>query len=373
MGPLLCMVRKEFLQLRRDRAMMALIVVMPLIQLVILSNALNNDLKNIRISVLDEDRTPLSRRLVDSLEQADVFVIGPAVSGTAAVRKQLQEGRADLALRLPRGFAAAAARGDLPRTGLYVDGVNSSIAGRAAADARAIVVREPGRDPESELLNTGAGGAPAIPAEVRCFYNPELESRIYMVPGVVVMLITLITAVVTGMAVVREKEIGTLEQILVTPLTPLQFVLGKTLPIAMIALFDLVLASAVAMIFFGVPLAGSPGLLLLGTLFYVSVALGLGLLASTVSDTQQQSMFTIWFFLTFAMLLSGFFFPVQNMPEWSHPLVWINPMSWYMKIVRGVFLKGATARDLARELVILGGMGAAAYGLAAARYARRID
>jgi len=372
-GPLLCMMRKEFLQLRRDRAMMALIIVMPLIQLVVLSNALNNDLKNIRISVLDEDRTPLSRRLVDSLDQADAFVLGPAASGPEVLREHLQKGRSDLALHVPHGFAADAIRGERPQAGLYVDGVNSSIAGRAAADAAAVVAREGGRDPESTLKAAGASAGPTVTMDTRYFYNSELESRIYMVPGVVVMLVTLISALITGMAVVREKEIGTLEQVLVTPLTPLQFILGKTLPIALIALFDLALASGVAMVFFDVPLTGSSGVLVLGTLAYLSVTLGLGLLASAVSDTQQQAMFTVWFFLTFAMLLSGFFFPVQNMPVWSHPLVWINPMSWYMNIVRGVFLKGATVTDLARELLVLAGMGALAYGLALARFGRTTD
>jgi ABC-2 type transport system permease protein len=253
------------------------------------------------------------------------------------------------------------AAGRSPAIGLLVDGSNSSVAGRGAGYAEALLAREARR---LAAENGAAAGRPPVAAAVRFFYNPELESRLYMVPGIIVILVTIISALVTGLAVVREKELGTLEQIAVTPLSPLQLIAGKTIPFALIALVDFALAMAIARIWFAVPLAGAPWALVLGVLCFLLVTLGLGLLASAVSDTQQQAVFTVWFFLVFAIMLSGFFFPVQNMPEWARVLTWLDPMRFFMAVVRGVLLRGAGVADLAGELAVLLAMGVAAFGSA---------
>jgi ABC-2 type transport system permease protein len=357
MGALGCLVRKEFQQLRRDKAMLRLVLVVPLVQLLVLSYALNNDLRNVKVSVLDEDRTPLSREIADALWESDVFVPGPSLASGDQLTAALQRGQTSVAVRIPRGFANDVAQGLSPALGLHVDGTNSSIAGRAAGYA------------ESIIAGVAAGSA-SRRAEVRFFYNPELESRLYMVPGIIVMLVTLISALVTGMAVVREKELGTLEQVQVTPLSSLQFVAGKALPFGLIALFDLILATTFAMAWFHVPLTGSPWVLLLGVLLYLTVTLSLGLLASVVSQTQQQAMFTVWFFLVFAIMLSGFFFPVQNMPAWAQAVTWINPMRFFMTIIRRVLLTGAGFADLVRELVVLGAMGLVVFTSAVVAFRR---
>lgn len=369
MRALLCLVRKEFLQLGRDKALLRVVVVLPIFQLLVLSYALNNDLRNVRVAALDEDRTPLSRLILEAIEQADVFVAGPIAADADELAALLQSGACDLAVHVPAGFARDVMRGGGPAVGILVDGTNSSIAGRGAGYAEAIVAREAAR--YAAAAGTVPASLPRVQASVRFLYNPELESRMFMVPGVIVMLVTIVTALVAGMAVVREKEIGTLEQVQVTPLSSLQFVVGKTLPFALIGLVDLALATTFARLWFHVPLAGPPWVLLLGVLAYLVVALGLGLLASAVSHTQQQAMFTVWFFLTFAIMLSGFFFPVQNMPDWARVLTYINPMRFFMAIVRGVLLRGATLPDLADELLILAGMGVAAFGGAVAAYGRR--
>ncbi len=348
MRPLACLVRKEFLQLRRDTAMLRLVLALPIFQLLLLSYALNNDLRNVRVSVLDEDRLPLGREIADALWESDVFVPGPPLATGDDLAAALQHGRCDLALRIPAGFARDVAQGRSPAVGVHVDGSNSSLGGRAAGYAQTII---------SQV----AAGRDVRAGVVRFFYNPELESRLYMVPGIIVMIVTIISALLTGLAVVREKELGTLEQVQVTPLGSLQFIAGKTLPFALIALMDLALATAFAMAWFHVPLTGSPLVLLLGVLTYLLVTLSLGLLASVVSDTQQQAMFTIWFGLVFAILLSGFFFPIENMPAWARGLTWINPMRFFMAIVRGVLLRGAGLADLADELLVLLAMGVAAF------------
>lgn len=366
---LLTLVRKEFRQLRRDPALLRLVLVLPIVQLVVMSYALNSDLKDLRVAVLDEDRTPLSRRLVEAFPHGTTFSAGPAVAGPAGLAQLLRTHGCDLAVHVPAGFARDVAAGRSPAVALVVDGSNSSIAGRGAGYAEALLAREALR------LAAEAGprpaGAPVAPA-VRFFYNPELESRLYMVPGVIVILVTIISALVTGLAVVREKELGTLEQIGVTPLTPLQLIAGKTIPFALIALLDLLLATGFAMAWFKVPLAGHPAVLLLGVLAYLLVTLGLGLLASAVSSTQQQAVFTVWFFLVFAIMLSGFFFPVQNMPDWARALTWLNPMRFFMAIVRGVLLRGAGLADLSREFLVLAAMGLAAFGTAVALFRRSL-
>ena len=379
MRPLLCLVRKELLQLRRDPALLRLVIMVPLVQLLVLAYAINNDLRNLRVSVLDEDYTPVSRRLTEALDHADVFVPGPMPADTHQLARLLQEGRTDLAVYVPRDFSRDILKGSLPALGLEVDGTNSSIAGRGAGYALEVISRQaaPIAWPLQPVgaAEDGAGGgeatgnaSPIVAGSIgrtvaipRFFYNPELESRFYMIPGIIVMLVTIISALVTGMAVVREKEIGTLEQVMVTPLSSLQFVAGKTLPFALIALLDLALATVFARLWFGVPLVGSPLVLLLGALLYLLVTLGLGLLASAVSNTQQQAMFTVWFFLIFTILLSGFFFPVENMPGWARALTYLNPMRFFMEIVRGIFLRGSGLVDLAGQLLILLVMGVVSF------------
>jgi drug efflux transport system permease protein len=364
MRALRCMIRKEFLQLRRDPALLRIVLLMPIVQLLVLAYALNNDLRDLRVGVLDEDHTPLSRSIVDAFPHSDTFAPGPRADGPADLDRLLRRGACDLALHIPPNFARDVAAGRSPAVGVVIDGTNSSIAGRGAGYAESIILREASRA-------AGDGAArPPLSAAVRFFYNPELETRLYMVPGIIVMLVTIISALVTGMAVVREKEIGTLEQVMVTPLSSFGFIAGKTLPFALIALVDLALATAFAMAWFHVPMTGSPAVLLIGVLCYLLVTLGLGLLASAVSDTQQQAMFTVWFFLVFAILLSGFFFPVQNMPAWARALTWLNPMRFFMSIVRGVLLRGAGFADLAPDLLVLLAMGAAAFGGAVAMFRR---
>lgn len=368
MRALRCLVRKEFLQLRRDTALLRVVFALPIFQLLVLSYALNNDLRNVRVGVLDEDRTVLSRSVLDAFPAADVFVAGPVARDAAGLERLLQTGACDLAVHVPAGFERDVLAGRSPAVGISVDGTNSSLAGRGAGYAGTVVMQEATRY-AAAAAGTGKA-APRVGAVVRFLYNPELESRLFMVPGVIVMLVTIISALATGMAVVREKELGTLDQVLVTPLTPLQYVVGKTLPFGLIALVDLALATAFARLWFHVPMLGSPWVLLLGVLAYLLVTLGLGLLASAASNTQQQAMFTVWFFLVFAIMLSGFFFPVDNMPQWAQWMTRVNPMRYFMDIVRGVLLRGAGLADLRGELLTLLGMGVAAFGGAVLAFRR---
>jgi len=375
--PIPFIVRKEFRQLFRDRALVGIVVFVPLVQLFLFGYAANTDLVDVRVALLDQDRSPESRALADAFYSSDVFVPGPPAASPGDLERFLVQREADVSIWIPPGYGertASFARRSLTGTGdrgeagaqvgVLVDGTNSSLAGRAAAYA-AWIISQAASPP-------GAAQTAPLAARSRFFYNPELRSRDYMVPGIVVLIVTIISGLLTGMAVVREREIGTLEQLMVSPLTPGQLIAGKTIPFAILAFLDLALATLVAVLWFRLPFEGSAWLLAAGALVYLLVTLGLGLLASTVSSTQQQAMFTLWFFLIFAILMSGFFYPIENMPPGIRWLTYADPLRYMMKIVRGVFLRGATFADLWPQFAALGGMGLVIFSAAVWRFRKRV-
>lgn len=367
MGPLLFLIRKEFLQIRRDPAMLRLIFIVPVLQMMVLGYAANLDLERVPVSFLDQDRTAASRALVDAFLAVSTFVPGPAATDAAQLQDHLAHDLADLAVWIPAGYARDLVSGPAP-IGITVDGTNSSSAGKIAGYAARIAQEE------AERLATDSGRAvsgPRVESVTRFFYNPELQSRIYMVPGILVILVTIVSAMVTGMAVVREKEIGTLEQLMVTPLKARHLVAGKVVPFALLSYAALAVSTTLAVAWFRLPVNGSL-LLLAGCMgAYLLVTLGVGLLASTVSSTQQQAMFTVWFFLIFGILMSGFFYPVANMPFWARLLTYANPMRHIMDIVRGVFIKGSGAADLWPQIAALAGMGVAVFAVAVRGFAKQ--
>ena len=368
MGPLLSLIRKEFLQIRRDPAMLRLIFVVPVLQMMVLGYAANLDLERVPVAFLDQDRTASSRALVDAFLATTTFVSGPAAANGSQLQDHLARDRADLTVWIPSGYARDLAAGRPAPVGIAVDGTNSSSAGKAAGYAARIVQQEAARL-AADAGRTAAG--PRVEAVTRFFYNPELRSRIYMVPGILVILVTIVSAMLTGMAVVREKEIGTLEQLMVTPLKARHLVAGKVLPFALLSYAALAVSTTLAIVWFHLPVNGS--LLLLAACMgaYLLVTLGVGLLASTVSSTQQQAMFTVWFFLIFGILMSGFFYPVANMPDWARLLTYANPMRYIMDIVRGVFIKGSGAADLWPQIAALVGLGVTVFAAAVRNFSKR--
>ena len=354
--------------------MIAIIFGLPVVQLFIFAYALTTDLKQVKLAVLDQDNSVASRELVRGFISSGWFREAARAGSPEELARLLEQGRADVTLWIPPDFSRRLAQLDGAAVAIGVDGSNSSIAGRAGGYAEAVVRRqalaELGRVLEAHPQ--WAERLHIIRAEDRFYYNPELESRFYMLPGIIVLILTVVSGMLSGMAVVREKEIGTLEQLLVTPLKPLQLIIGKALPFVALALLELALATGVAVFWFKLPLVGSVGLLTLCALVYFSVTLGIGLLASTVSQTQQQAMFTVWFFLVFGILMSGFFFPIENMPGWVQKLTLVNPMRYIMKIVRGIFLKGSTFGDVLPDLAPLAGLGLVIFTAAVVRFRKRV-
>jgi len=372
--PLLYLIQKEFRQVLRDRAMLRIVFALPLIQMFLFAYAIQNDLKNIRLATLDLDQTPESRHLLDSFFSSGYFRDAGDATKPSDLVLFLDNGDADMTLWIPKGYSEMLARGEKTSISIQVDGQNSSIAGRAIGYAEGLIRQEAFQRmyqmqlARPELMQLVHRVTPAS----RFFYNPELETRFYMIPGIVVLIVTVISAMLTGMAVVKEKEIGTLEHLLVTPLTPAQLIAGKTIPFVVLAFFDLSFATAIAILYFKLPLTGSLWLLGFASILYLLVTLGIGLLASTVSQTQQQAMFTVWFFLVFGILMSGFFYPVENMPRSVYLITFLNPLRHYMEIVRGIFLKGVTMSDAAAQLLWLGGLGATVFTAATLRFRKRI-
>jgi ABC-2 type transport system permease protein len=357
------MVRKELRQVFRDPRMRRVLFVAPLIQLVVFGYAVSTDVRDTRTFVVDNDRTRDSRELVEAFTASGYFrVVGGSLRPGDLVRA-LDHGDAVLGLVIPAGFSRDLERGGPARVQLLFDGTNSNVATVAQGYAERIVQSyAAGRLP--------ARAAPWVDLRARAWFNPDLASRDYNVPAVMGAILLLICLLLTSLAVVREREIGTLEQLLVSPLTPGELVLGKTIPFALIGLADLALIAAVALLWFRIPFRGSALLLLLASLLYILSALGIGLLLSTISRTQQEAFMAVFLLFMPAILLSGFMFPVTSMPSLFRWLTLANPMRHYLEIVRGIFLKGAGLDALWTQFLALSVLGAGILWLAASRFRR---
>jgi ABC-2 type transport system permease protein len=364
------LVRKEFLELRQDPRLFGLVVVAPILQLTMLGYAATTDVRDVPVVVADGDRTPASRELVGRFDASRNFRVIDTVTTTAEVEPYLEEGRAWLALAIPPGYGADV-RAHRPATvQVIADGSDSNSTTVALGYATSLVGGY-----AQELVEAGSGsatGAPGIDARMRVWFNPQLESRHFMIPGVLALVLLVVTANLAAMAIVREKELGTLEQLNVTPLRRWELIAGKLLPYGAIAMVDVVLVVAVAVFWFEVPLRGSFVLLLAMSLLYVFCTLSLGLLISTISDTQQQAMMTAtFFFLTPMIYLSGFIFPIENMPAIIQPFTYLIPLRYFLVIVRGIFLKGIGLELLWPQAAALAAWGIVVLSLAVSRSRKR--
>jgi len=367
---------KEFLQLRQDRKMIPVLVVGPLMQLVALGFAANLDVNHIPLLLVDEDRSRQSRELVDRFTGSGYFNLVGGVDTAAEVEPWLQEGRASVALVIAPGYGGAVVAGRTAHVQAIADGSDSNSAGIGLGYAARIVAEAGGEMIAARLERSGrrppaVGRIELVP---RVWYNPDLKSRWFYVPAVVGMVLMLVTMMLPAMAVVREKEIGTLEQISVTPLRPWQLILGKLVPFALIGVLDLLLIVALARFVLGVPVRGSLLTLVLLTLLYVLNTLGLGLLVSTLVSTQQQAMMLSAFGLMVPMIyLGGLIFAYENMPIGFQYVSYATPVHYYAKILRGVMLRGSGFAVLWPEALALLVMGIGWLALASARFRKSLD
>ncbi|WP_447976951.1 ABC transporter permease [Candidatus Nitrospira bockiana] len=368
------MLIKEFIQIFRDPRMRTVIFVMPLVQTLVFGYAVTTDVTHIPTAVFDLDNSRASRELIARFTGSGYFDVVAYLDREADVRDLLDRGRVKAVLRMNKGFGDDLRAGQTAPVQIIVDGTDSNTAGIVLDYAGRIA----GRFSETVLQTRfiRATGQPAPPArvvlETRAWFNENLESRNFYVPGVIVLIVTLVTLMLSSMAVVREKEIGTIEQIMVTPIRQAEFILGKTLPFALIGFADVILVALIAAYWFEVPVRGSLLLLLLSTGLYLMSTLGIGLLISTISRTQQQAMMSAFFYYFPAMLLSGFVFPIANMPESVQWLTYLNPLRYFLVIIRGIFLKGVGPAILWPQMLALLLLGAVTLWVATRRFQKTL-
>jgi ABC-2 type transport system permease protein len=365
---------KEFQQIRRDRRMIPVIFVAPIVQVVVFGFAVNTDVTDVPTVLVDQDRSVASRDLASRFVQSGYFEIVGAEERADAVDRWLVTSRAQMGLVIPPGFGAAIASGRTAAVQIVADGSDAASANVALGYAGALARGYGALVGERRLAGAPlprAGQAELVP---RVFYNPDLKSRWFYVPAVLAMILMIMTMLLSAMGVVREKEIGTLEQIMVTPIRPWQLLVGKLAPFAVIGLVQTALATAVTVLGFGVPLRGSFALLLALSLLFILSTLGLGLLVSTVVQNQQQAMMAAAFGAMIPMVyLSGLIFPIENMPRLIQAVTLVIPLRYYAEIIRGVFLRGSGLAVLWPEAAVLVAMGLAIMAVASLRFRKRLD
>lgn len=353
------MLIKEFLQVLRDPKMRGVIFVMPLLQVMVFGYAVTTDVRNVPVAVLDFDQSVASRELLSRFSASGYFRFVSQTRNVNDATHLLDKESVGAILRIDQGFGEDLRAGRTAKLQVIADGTDSNTAGIVLGYAGRIA----GDFSEKVFLTrfSRLRGEGPLPGKVeltsRAWFNENLESRNFYVPGVIAIIVMLITLMLTSMAIVREKEIGTIEQLLVSPITPAEFILGKTLPFALIGYADVLLVTALGVFWFEVPIRGSLPLLLVATTFYLMTTLGIGLFISTVSRTQQQAMMSVFFFYFPAVLLSGFMFPIANMPPLVRYLTYANPLRYFLVILRGIFLKGAGTATLWPPMAALLAMG----------------
>lgn len=366
------LLRKEWRQIFRDPKSKRVIFASPILQLVLLGYAVNTDVHNTAMYVVDQDVSAASRALVDAFTAGGYFRVVGHSERPGDITRALDRGAARVGIEIPPGFSADLARGRA-RVQLLLDGTNSNTATVAQGYAARIVQEYGARYGGSPVAGAASGAGqqsvPAIDLRARAWFNPDLESRVYNVPAVIGTILMLMSLLLTALAVVRERELGTLEQLMVSPLTPTELILGKTLPVAAIALIDLALVVVVALLWFEIPLRGSVIALLIASIVYIIAALGVGLFISTTASTQQEAFMGMFLFFLPTAILSGFMYPVHTMPPLFQALTLLNPLRHFLEIVRGIFLKGFGLPDILPQLATLAVMGAAIMWLAVRRFA----
>jgi len=381
---ILAILWKEFFQTLRDPRRRSLLIGPPLLQLVLFGYAVNLDVEHAPIAWMDMDRTPESRELLAAYQGSRYFRITALPATDNEVQDLMDHGKVQAVLRVLPGYARDVKRGDSASLQILVDGTNSNTASIVASYATQIALTHATKTladrQKSRLvgLTTKIGGAapavtPILTAQSRVWFNPDLVSRVYFVPGVIVNIIALVTIMLTSMSIVREKEIGTMEQLLVTPVKPLELIIGKLLPFAAVGVVEVALVVVAALLIFHVPIRGNILLLFGCSLLYLLSTLGVGLFISTISQTQQQAMMASFFFFMPAMLLSGFAFPIRNMPPAAQYLTYLNPLRYFMQIVRDLFLKGVGVASLWQEILALFVFGVAILSLSALRFHKNLD
>lgn len=374
MQKILHIIRKEFLQVLRDKAMLGIIFLVPIIQLILLGYAVTTDIKRIPVVTCDLDESQMSRELISEIKHSGYFLMNYYEKDPQKIQHYLDKGKVKIAIIIPNDFSRDLRRNQKPDIQILVDGEDSNSSLVALGYVSNIIQSFSRTEFKDKLLSNPqkARRIHLIEPLIRVWYNPNLLAKNYMVPGIVVMLLTIITTILTAMGIVREKEIGTLEQLMVSPIKPYQLMVGKTVPFAVLGFMEITFAIIVAKLWYKIPILGNLGILALFALIFMFTTLGLGIFISTVSKTQQQAIFMAWFILVFGIIMSGFMFPIENMPKFLQYLSYANPVRYFITVVRELFLKGSGMLYLWKEGLIMLIFGVTIIWLSAMRFQKRI-
>lgn len=369
------LIRKEFIQIVRDPRTLAITFAVPLVQIFLLGYAATNDVRNVSLAVWDQDRSWASRQLLDAYRASDYFLVDREAGGEADLRHLIDTGQARAGLIIPPDYATRLASGETAKVALVVDGSDPTIANTALSAATMIGQTKATNLVVERAEARGQSAVTQLPVEVRTqvWYNPDLLSSYYMIPALIGLILMFMTILLTSTSIVRERERGTIEQLIVTPLTSLELVIGKLTPYVLIAVFDMVEILVAGVLLFGVPINGSLPLLLVLTGLFLVTTLGLGLFVSTLANTQQEAMLTSMFFLLPAIFLSGFLFPLAGMPWYLQAVSYVIPLRYFLVIVRGIMLKGVGVDILLNEVIALCIFAVVIMGSAALRFHKRLD
>ncbi len=371
---LISIIRKEFIQIRRDPRTLVLVVLMPIMQLFLLGYAATTDVKNVSLAVWDQSRTTQSRALLDAFAAANYFRINYSVASDAEYRDLIERGLARAVLIIPADYDRRLSEGTA-QVSMVLDGSDAIVGSSALSTARLIGQAYATQVLVNQMALSARGSAADAPLEVRTqvWYNPDLISAYFNIPGVIGMILSFMTALLTATAVVRERERGTIEQLIVTPIRPWELIVGKILPYVMLAFVNVVEVLIIGHWWFGVPVRGDLALIFVLSGLFVLSSLGIGLFASTIANTQQEAVLTVMTTLLPTVFLSGFFFPIDAMPRFLQVVSYVIPLRYYLVIIRSLLVKGVGFSALETQTLALGVFALVIMGAAAARFRKRLD
>ncbi len=371
---------KEFIQISRDKRMLLIVFIAPLIQLILFGYAITTDIENISTAIWDMDRTPESRDFISGIEDSGNFNLNYYIDSEHEITNLLESGDAQVAVRINPGFGKDVKKGDEAKIQVIIDGSDSNSAAVilgyinqiSASYSNSILIERLNKFEllKQEYIETNID---SFSNEIRFWFNPTLKSRFSNVPAVMAFVLLISTIMLTSMSIVKEKEAGTIEQLIVTPIKPIELIAGKTIPFAMIGFIDVLLVISVSYSWFGIPLRGNLLILFFSMILYLFATLGVGLFISTISRTQQQAMMSSFFFMMPAVLLSGFMFPIENMPTVIQYITYLNPLRYFFVIITGIFLKGTGLGILWPQMLALGTIGIIILTVSIFRFRKRIE
>jgi ABC-2 type transport system permease protein len=368
----LSLIRKEFLHILRDPRTLFVMLVMPIIQLVLLGYAATTDIQHLRTAVADGDKSPASRELVDAYRASNYFDIALYVESEQQLEYLVDSGQVRAGLIIPAGYDEAVTTGEQVQVAFVIDGSDPSVATTVFAASQSVGQAQSMRIME-RTMGIDPDDLPGVQVRPRVWYNPEMKSANFMIPGLMGMILYFFTALFTSMSIVREREQGTIEQLIVTPIKPLELIVGKIAPYVFVAFFDVLEILTIGVFWFGVPIRGSLGLLLGLSALFLLTSLGIGIFISSVANTQQEAMLLAFVTMFPSIFLGGFFFPIEAMPGWLQVITYVIPLRYMLVVIRGIILKGVGLQILRQEVVALAIFGVAIMLLAATRFRKRLE